>query len=51
MFRVLVRALPEGGVIQLLGDNLLVEHADAVTLLLSAATTFRQTTRPAHVAT
>ena len=46
VFRVLVRALPEGGVIQLLGDNLLVEHADAVTLLLSAATTFRYDDRP-----
>ena len=41
VFRSLVVAQPEGGTIRLIGDNLLVEAADAVTLLLSAATTFR----------
>ena len=40
-FRVLVSALAQGGTTQLLGDNLLVDKADAVTLLVAAATTFR----------
>jgi len=41
IFRSLVAAQPEGGTIRLIGESLLVEKADAVTLLLSAATTFR----------
>lgn len=40
-FRVLVTAQPQGGRVELIGDNLLVESADAVTLFLAAATTFR----------
>lgn len=40
-FCVAVRALAEGGRTATLGENLLVEQADAVTLIITAATTFR----------
>ena len=40
-FCVAVRAVAEGGLISTLGENLLVEKADAVTLIITAATTFR----------
>ena len=37
----IVRAVNEGGQLYTLGDNLLVENADAVTLYLNAETSFR----------
>ncbi|MET3849411.1 glycoside hydrolase family 95 protein [Paenibacillus sp. OAE614] len=40
-FCAIVKALPEGGVCKTIGEYLLVENADAVTLLLAAGTTFR----------
>ncbi|MGG6310663.1 glycoside hydrolase family 95 protein [Paenibacillus macerans] len=40
-FCAVLKALPEGGVCRTLGEYLLVEGADAVTLLLAAGTTFR----------
>ncbi|NLW55243.1 MAG: glycoside hydrolase family 95 protein [Firmicutes bacterium] len=40
-FCVAVRAVADGGTITPLGENLLVEQADAVTLIITAATTFR----------
>lgn len=40
-FRAIVRAVNEGGQLYTLGDNLLVENADAVTLYLNAETSFR----------
>lgn len=40
-FRSMVRARTEGGTIQTIGEQLLIENADSVTLVLSAATTFR----------
>ncbi|MCL6588843.1 MAG: glycoside hydrolase family 95 protein [Firmicutes bacterium] len=40
-FGAMVRAIPEGGKAYIIGENLLVEHAGAVTLLLAARTTFR----------
>lgn len=39
-FCTMVRALHEGGTASTVGENLIVEGADAVTLLLSAATSF-----------
>ncbi|HZG85786.1 glycoside hydrolase family 95 protein [Paenibacillus sp.] len=41
VFRCAVRAVPEGGTARIIGEFLMVEHADAVTFLLSAATNFR----------
>ncbi|HEX3043987.1 MAG TPA: glycoside hydrolase family 95 protein, partial [Bacillota bacterium] len=40
-FGTMIRVLPEGGKAYIIGENLLVEHADSVTLLLAAETTFR----------
>ena len=40
-FCAIVKALSEGGVCKTIGEYLLVENADAVTLLLAAGTTFR----------
>ncbi|MDF2988804.1 MAG: alpha-L-fucosidase [Eubacterium sp.] len=40
-FYTAVRALAEGGAVRTLGDNLLVENADAVTLIITAATQYR----------
>lgn len=36
-----LRAVAEGGTVKAIGENLLVDHADAVTLIMTAATTFR----------
>ncbi|WP_309118150.1 glycoside hydrolase family 95 protein [Paenibacillus sp.] len=41
VFRCAVRAVPEGGTSRIVGEFLIVEHTDAVTFLLSAATNFR----------
>ena len=41
-FYAVLKALPEGGTCRTLGEYLLVEGADAITLLLAAGTTFRQ---------
>lgn len=41
-FCAVLKALPEGGTCRTLGEYLLVEGADAITLLLAAGTTFRQ---------
>ncbi|WFA19417.1 glycoside hydrolase family 95 protein [Paenibacillus mucilaginosus] len=41
-FRAALRADAEGGSVRIIGEHLIVEGADAVTLYLSAATTFRQ---------
>jgi alpha-L-fucosidase 2 len=40
-FRAALRAVAEGGNIRTIGEHLVVEGADRVTLLLAAATTFR----------
>ena len=40
-FSTIVRAIARGGKVCTIGENLLVEDADEVVLLLSAATTFR----------
>mgnify|MGYP001020450608 CR=1 FL=1 len=40
-FSAALRAVSEGGTVYTLGENLLVEKADTVMLILSAATTFR----------
>jgi alpha-L-fucosidase 2 len=40
-FRTALRAVPEGGSVSIIGEHLIVEAADSVTLLLAAATTFR----------
>ncbi|NUU63218.1 glycoside hydrolase family 95 protein [Paenibacillus sp. JW14] len=42
-FRTVLRVVAEGGSVRLVGEHLLVEQADSVTLLLTAATTFRYT--------
>jgi alpha-L-fucosidase 2 len=49
-FAACLVARAEGGAQKLVGETLIVEHADAVTLVLGAATSFRQT-HPAEVAT
>jgi len=41
-FAVALRAIPEGGSASVLGDALVIEGADAATLLLAANTTFRE---------
>ena len=41
VFRSAVKAIAENGSVQTLGNHLIVENADAVTLLLTAATSFR----------
>ena len=42
-FAACLRASSEGGHVHILGETLLVEGAEAVTLVLAAATTFRET--------
>lgn len=39
-FCTMVRAITEGGSVRTIGENIDVEHADTVTLILSAATSF-----------
>ncbi|MGE5613233.1 MAG: glycosyl hydrolase family 95 catalytic domain-containing protein [Bacillota bacterium] len=39
-FCTMVRAIPEGGNVYTIGENIVVEAADSVTILLSAATSF-----------
>ncbi|GAA0289639.1 alpha-L-fucosidase 2 [Gracilibacillus halotolerans] len=41
MFRSAVKAIAENGAVKTLGNHLIVENADAVTLILTAATSFR----------
>ncbi|WP_139997102.1 glycosyl hydrolase family 95 catalytic domain-containing protein [Paenibacillus paridis] len=41
-FRTALRAVADGGTVTIIGEHLVVEGADSVTLLLTAATTFRQ---------
>jgi alpha-L-fucosidase 2 len=40
-FRTLVRAVAEGGTTYTIGENLIVEKADAVTIFIACATSFR----------
>lgn len=40
-FRTGLRVIADSGTVRLIGEHLVVEHADQVTLLLAAATTFR----------
>lgn len=40
-FRTALRAVAQGGSVTIIGEHLVVERADSVTLLLTAATTFR----------
>ncbi|RCW64276.1 glycoside hydrolase family 95 protein [Saliterribacillus persicus] len=40
-FRCALKAIPENGSVKTLGNHLIVENADAVTLILSAATSYR----------
>lgn len=40
-FRTTARAVTEGGVIETVGENIIVENADAVTLILACETSFR----------
>ncbi|WP_198510333.1 glycoside hydrolase family 95 protein [Bacillus solitudinis] len=40
-FCSVVKVIPENGTVKTIGNRLVVEHADAVTILLSAATSFR----------
>ncbi|SFM54479.1 alpha-L-fucosidase 2 [Paenibacillus sp. 1_12] len=40
-YAMMLRAIPEGGTTQTIGEHLVVQGASAVTLMLSAATTFR----------
>ncbi|MBD2872285.1 glycoside hydrolase family 95 protein [Paenibacillus arenilitoris] len=40
-FRAVLRAVAEGGTVSIVGEHLVVEGADSVTLLLTAATSFR----------
>ena len=40
-FRAVVRVVPEGGKVYTIGDNLLIEQADAVTLLVAGETGYR----------
>ncbi|MBW5445184.1 glycoside hydrolase family 95 protein [Cohnella sp. CFH 77786] len=41
LFGAVLRASAEGGTVKAIGEHLLVENADSVTLVLAAATTFR----------
>jgi len=41
-FRSAVKAIPENGSVRTIGNHMIVENADAVTLILSAATSFRE---------
>ncbi|GFN33131.1 glycoside hydrolase family 95 protein [Paenibacillus xylaniclasticus] len=40
-FRAVVKAIAEGGSCRTIGEHLLIDHADEVTLLIAAGTTFR----------
>ena len=40
-FSMMLKAVPEGGSCEIIGEHLIVKGADAVTLLFSAGTTFR----------
>lgn len=40
-FRAAVRAIPNGGTLQALGETLIIEQADSLLLLLTAGTSFR----------
>jgi alpha-L-fucosidase 2 len=40
-FRAVVRAVATGGSVKLIGEHMLVEQADSVTILVAAATSFR----------
>jgi alpha-L-fucosidase 2 len=40
-YAVLLRAIPEGGTVKTIGEHLIIEGADHVTLFLAAETTFR----------
>lgn len=40
-FGMMLKAIPEGGRVQVIGEHLIVEEADAVTLLFTSGTTFR----------
>jgi alpha-L-fucosidase 2 len=42
-FGMILKAIPEGGRVKVIGEHLIVEDADAVTLLFSSGTTFRFT--------
>ncbi|RUS45137.1 glycoside hydrolase N-terminal domain-containing protein [Cohnella sp. AR92] len=42
LFGAALRATAEGGIVKAIGEYLLVENADSVTLVLAAATTFRE---------
>ncbi|SHF66506.1 alpha-L-fucosidase 2 [Caldanaerobius fijiensis DSM 17918] len=42
VFRAAVRAVAEGGTTEVIGDNLLIKNADAVTLYFAANTTYRE---------
>ncbi|MDQ8734684.1 glycoside hydrolase family 95 protein [Paenibacillus sp. LHD-38] len=48
-FRMALRAVAEGGSVSIIGEHLVVEGADRVTLLLTAATSFRHADPEAYV--
>ncbi|HTG72112.1 MAG TPA: glycoside hydrolase family 95 protein [Candidatus Udaeobacter sp.] len=48
-FRTAVRAVADGGSVTIIGEHLVVEGADSVTLLLTAATSFRHSDPEAYV--
>ncbi len=41
-YRTVLRAVADGGTVKAVGENLVVENADALTLLLACVTSFRQ---------
>lgn len=47
-FCAALKAVSNGGTAQTIGEHLVIENADSVTLFLAAATTFRQTDPSAH---
>lgn len=42
-FSMVLKAIPEGGTCDIIGEHLIIREADAVTLLFTAGTTFRYT--------
>ncbi|NIK74949.1 alpha-L-fucosidase 2 [Paenibacillus castaneae] len=48
-FRAALRAVAQGGKVSIIGEHLIVEGADSVTLLLTAATTYRHADPEAYV--
>lgn len=48
-FSMMLKALPEGGSCEVIGEHLLVREASAVTLLFTAGTTFRYTDLRQHL--